>query len=261
MNLTCDSTSKIKWDAELYTQKHAFVFQYGSNLIDILKPGKSERILDLGCGTGELTSQISSLCNQVIGVDLSESMISKAKLNYKEIEFQVADARSYRTNEPFDAIFSNAAFHWIKEADILAETLFSCLKPGGRIVAEMGGYQNISKIRNALKKVLREFGISIVTEPWYFPTIGQYANHLEKAGLIVDAALLIERPTQLEGEDGMRKWLDQFADDFLDEADEAHHDEILETTVNRLRQVAYHEGSWWADYWRLRFVAHKPVAY
>lgn len=221
MNSIFLPTSKVEWDAELYTQKHAFVFEYGASLIDILKPTQSERILDLGCRTGELTSQIATRCNQVIGVDFSQSMINKAKQNHKEIEFQVGDARNYRTNEPFDAIFSNAAFHWIKEAGDFAETLFSCLKPGGRVVAEMGGYQNISQIRNALRETLNEFCVNVVTEPWYFPTIGQYADHLEKRGLIVDSALLFERPTRLEGENGMRKWLDQFAADYLVDAAES----------------------------------------
>jgi trans-aconitate 2-methyltransferase len=260
MNSNSLPASKVKWDAELYTQKHAFVFEYGANLIDILRPTQSERILDLGCGTGELTSQISARCHRVIGVDLSQSMIHKAQQNHQEIEFQVGDARNYRTHELFDAIFSNAAFHWIKEADALAETLFSCLKPGGRVVAEMGGYQNISQIRNALKETLNEFGVRVVTEPWYFPTIGQYADHLEKKGLIVDSALLFERPTRLAGEDGMRKWLDQFATDFLVDVAESCHEEIFDATVSRLRPVAYRDNNWWANYWRLRFVAHKPIA-
>src|SRR3978361_829172 len=136
----------MKWNAELYDQKHAFVYQYGESLLELLDAKPGEHILDLGCGTGHLTQRIQSLGAIVTGIDSSPEMIQQAEENFPEIKFSVANATNFYFEEPFDAIFSNAVLHWIKDQDSLIKTVYDNLKPGGRFVAEMGGRGNVSKM-------------------------------------------------------------------------------------------------------------------
>ena len=142
-------TAKLEWNANLYEQKHAFVWQYGTEVLKILAPQPGERILDLGCGTAQLTAQIAAAGAHVIGLDSSPAMIEQARSNYPELQFELADARDFHFAEPFDAVFSNAVLHWISAADRVARSLFLALKPGGRFVAEFGGRGCVREIRAA----------------------------------------------------------------------------------------------------------------
>jgi trans-aconitate methyltransferase len=128
----------MKWNAELYDDKHSFVFQFGENVLDLLEVKPGERILDIGCGTGYLTQQIQNQGAEVMGTDFSPEMIAQAKANYPDVSFAVADASNFSVEEPFDAVFSNAALHWIHNQDGLMKSVYNALKPGGRFVAEMG---------------------------------------------------------------------------------------------------------------------------
>ena len=204
------------WNASLYDQKHSFVSEYGKSLIPLLEPQPGESILDIGCGTGHLTKAIAEAGAHVVGIDSSASMIETARTTYPDIEFLVANARNFSFPTPFDAVFSNAALHWIPEAEEVVHSIATALKPGGRFVAEFGGKGNIATIIFALQQSLREIANIEADFGWYYPSIGEYASLLERHGLMVRMALLFDRPTKLEdGEKGLRNWLQMFRGDML----------------------------------------------
>src|SRR6266403_6293483 len=105
------------WNANLYDAKHAFVWKFGADLLPLLAAKSGERILDIGCGTGHLTAQIAESGANVLGVDRSPEMIRQARLKYPSLQFEVMDAREIALDGNFDAVFSNATLHWIKEPE------------------------------------------------------------------------------------------------------------------------------------------------
>jgi trans-aconitate 2-methyltransferase len=248
------------WDAALYQGKHGFVWQYGEDLLNLLSLQPGERILDLGCGTGQLTQQIAIAGAEVMGIDAAPTMIEQAKQNYPHLEFAVADARDFQVEQPFDAVFSNAVLHWILEPDAVIRCVYQALKPGGRFVAEFGGKGNIGAIAKALYSVLSATGCASpeTLSPWYFPSIGEYATRLEHQGFDVTYAVLFDRPTPLvDGDAGMANWLRMFASRFLDELPADQQTQVIQTVEQRLKPTLYREGTWTADYRRLRVVAIK----
>lgn len=248
------------WNSALYEGSHAFVWQYGESLLELLVPKAGERILDLGCGTGQLTEKIAQSGTFVHGIDSSLSMISTARSNYPQLDFAVADARNFQVNEPLDAVFSNAVLHWIKEPDAVINCVAKALKPGGRFVAEFGGKGNVGAIVRALLSVLSEIGCEEpqALNPWYFPSIGEYAGLLEKQGFDVGYAVLFDRPTPLEGGSaGMANWIKMFAGGFLSGLSDDVRSHVIRTVEEHLRSVLYRDGNWNADYRRIRIVAVK----
>ncbi|MEH2305309.1 methyltransferase domain-containing protein [Nostoc sp.] len=247
------------WNTDLYEDKHAFVWQYGENLLKVLNPKPGESILDLGCGTGQLTEKISQAGAEVTGIDRASSMIETAIQNYPHLRFDVADARDFQVLKPLDAVFSNAVLHWIKEADAAIASIHQALKPGGRFVTEFGGKGNVQAIVTALYSALEAIAISPqALNPWYFPSIGEYATLLEQQGFDVTYATLFARPTPLtEGEAGMANWLEMFADAFLAGLSADQKIQIIRTVEEYLLPTLYQQGNWTADYRRIRIVAIK----
>jgi trans-aconitate methyltransferase len=127
------------WNADIYDEKLSFVSELGKSLIEMLRPKQGEKILDLGCGTGELTNEIAKLGAEVVGMDASPDMIEKARKKYPYISFLVDRGETFRTQEHYDAIFSNAALHWMKQAESVVQSMALALREGGRLVAEFGG--------------------------------------------------------------------------------------------------------------------------
>src|SRR5262249_39834443 len=125
------------WDPASYARNARFVSDLGSPVVDLLAPKPGERILDLGCGDGVLTKKLVDLGCDVVGVDSSPAQVEAAKklgLNAFAIS-----AEDLPYTEEFDAVFSNAALHWIKNADVMLAEVYRSLGPGGRFVAECGG--------------------------------------------------------------------------------------------------------------------------
>jgi trans-aconitate methyltransferase len=245
------------WDSSLYDDRHSFVWKNVGDLIDLLAPRPGERILDLGCGTGHLTSRIAALGADVTGLDGSVSMIAQARQNYPKLRFVLSDARTFHFNEPFDAVFSNAALHWIPEAAAVIECISIALKPGGRLVLEMGARGNIARIVTALAAVMSEAGHA-VRNPWFFPSAGEYCSLLEAQGFEVRVLWTIERWNKLEHpEKGLREWLEMFAGTWFEGVPEKVREGLVAEIEARLRPTLWRDGSWWADYRRLRLVAHK----
>lgn len=249
-------TSKQAWNPELYEARHAFVWQLGQGILELLCPQKGERILDLGCGTGQLTHQIAESGAEVIGLDSSPDMIGQARQNYPALRFVLADAASMQFEQEFDAIFSNAALHWMLDSQQVARSMGRALKPGGRLAVEFGGKGNIAHIEAALQQVVAKYDDSFrPIAKTYFPSIPEYTSSLENAGFEVRMAHLFDRPTPLEGERGMENWLRQFSWYNFEALEPGKREQALTQVVEQLRISRYRQGQWFADYRRLRILA------
>jgi trans-aconitate methyltransferase len=256
------TTSANQWNPKLYDSRHAFVWERGAELLSLLDASRGEAILDLGCGTGHLTSRIAASGARVVGIDSSPEMIEEARKNYPELTFVVADAREFDLKEPFDAVFSNAVLHWVKEAGRVLECVWKALKPGGRFVAELGGRGNVRKLVEAFNHSLEKIGVpaDALSNPWYFPGIAEYSGLLEKQGFDVTFAMLFERLTALDdGEQGLRNWIRMFGGAFCSGLSAEMREQFIRESENVLRPTLFHDGAWFADYRRLRVVARKEA--
>lgn len=247
-----------RWDPELYEARHTFVWELGQGVLQLLAPKQDERILDVGSGTGQLTSQIAEAGADVTGVDSSPEMVGQARQNYPKLRFLLRSATALNFDQEFDAVFSNATLHWVLDAPAAARGIAKALKPGGRFVAEFGGYGNIRHIESAVRQIVAEDMPTIPEPRWYFPTVGEYAAVLEAAGLEVQFAQLFDRLTPLEGEEGMENWLRQFAWFYFESLGGPIRAQTMRRTIDQLRPALYKNGRWHADYRRLRVVAVKP---
>jgi trans-aconitate methyltransferase len=248
------------WNADLYDAKHAFVWKFGADLLPLLAPQSDERILDIGCGTGHLTAQIAESGARMVGVDRSREMVEAARKAYPTLHFEVADARELPYRAEFDAVFSNATLHWIREPDLVIRSVANALRPGGRFVAEFGGKGNIRKIKGALDQVLLELRAEAQGEisPWYYPSVSEYSILLEKNGFEVRFMNLFDRPTLLaDGDAGLRNWITMFGSDYLSKLGPGSREEFFRKVGELLRSELFRDGQWWADYRRLRFAAWK----
>jgi trans-aconitate 2-methyltransferase len=243
------------WNAERYEGRHGYVWQFGGDLMELLAPQTGERILDLGCGTGQLTARIAACGAQVLGLDSSVEMLGQARQNYPKLSFVLADATSFRFDEQFDAVFSNAVLHWVKNSEPAVAAIAAALKPGGRFVAEFGGKGNIESILAGLDTVLGAEAHERC--PWWFPSIGEYATLLERHGFDVQQAFLFDRPTPVEGENGMEDWIRMFCGSYFRGLDAKRAPEKILELVELLRPALYGDGFWTLDYRRLRVIATK----
>lgn len=248
-------TTGQSWNTEAYAANGRFVANLASGVVELLAPQAGERILDVGCGDGALTEQIAARGAQVKGVDSSLAMLDAAKKRGLDVEHHSADALPYRSE--FDAVFSNAALHWLsadKHPALLA-AIHRSLKPGGRFVAEMGGQGNIAAIRTALSAVLEPYGIDTEeAAASFYPAPTVYRRLLESAGFTVNSIELIPRPTPLPG--GMDTWLETFRNGVLDRLAPQDRASARNKTVQLLEPILRDgDGNWVADYVRLRFSA------
>lgn len=250
----------MKWDANLYDNKHSFVFQYGESVLELLGVKPGERVLDLGCGTGHLTKKIWEEGAEVIGIDASPEMIAQAKGNYPELDFSVANGANFSFEEPFNAVFTNATLHWIHDADGVIKSVYNSLKPGGRFVGEFGGKGNNQLMMAAAATVLKAHGDlnDKFVLPWYFPSTAEYATRLEAGGFRVTFATHFDRPTLLQdGREGIAKWFRMFGDSIFKTVPANKLPQILGEITDLLQPTNEVDGQWYADYKRLRFVAVK----
>jgi len=247
------------WDSSLYDDRHSFVWRAGASLVEMLHPEAGERILDLGCGTGHLTAKLAESGAKVTGMDSSTSMIAQARQNFPSLKFVLADARDFRFEEPFDAVFSNAALHWIHDAEAVVRCVGSALRSGGRFVLEMGVKGNVGRIRKAIEDELAE-AEHFPKCPWFYPSAGEYAGLLEKCGFEVRMAQTFDRWTKLEHpERGLREWIEMFAGAYFEGIQAGDKYRLLHAIEERLRPELHRDGAWWADYRRLRVEAVKTL--
>ena len=243
-------------DPKRYQAKHHYVTSAGTDLVETLDTQAGERVLDLGCGTGQLSAQIAAAGAEVVGIDLSAEMIEAAREEFPGLSFVVGDARDFSFAEPFDAVFSNAALHWVKPPEEALACIAACLGQGGRFVAELGGARNVATISRGLIDQLaaRDF---YPQSPWYFPSLGEYTRLVEQAGLRVAYASHFPRPTPLGGESGLRDWMEMFAETLMEGVPSSMREELWKAVEDAVRPALYGDGGWHADYWRLRVVAYK----
>lgn len=241
------------WDAAEYAAKGRFVADLAGGVVELLDPRPGERILDLGCGDGALTEKLRESGAEVVGVDASAEMLRAAQARGLEVYENRAEQLPF--NAEFDAVFSNAALHWIRNQAAVLEGVHRALKPGGRFAAEMGGLGNIAAIRVALQAVLNRYGIDAEeAAASFFPSTGEYRRLLERAGFKVQSIELIPRPTALPA--GMVGWLETFRNGVLDRLGMDERVSAVEEIVGLLRPVLRDsDGNWSADYVRLRFLA------
>ncbi len=244
------------WDPEGYARNARFVAELGMPVVELLAPKSGERILDLGCGDGYLTAKLVAMGCDVLGIDGSVEQIDAArKLG---LQAEVMDGAKLDFENEFDAVFSNATLHWIKDADALIAGVWKALKPGGRFVSESGGDGCVALIRGALEKALAKRGYDITDlNPWYFPTAEEYGRRLMAQGFEVEEIRVFPRPTPLPGE--MLGWLETFAKVFVSPFPPDERSNLLHEVQESLRPVLCKDGQWSADYTRLRFRAVKPA--
>ena len=251
----------IVWNSELYDDKHRFVYQYGESLLEILNPAEGEQILDLGCGTGSLTDQIAQKKARVSGIDASEDMILKARKNYPDIDFQILSAENMRYENCFDAVFSNAVFHWLEDPEKAMGNIYTSLKAKGRLVAEFGGKDNVKAMIDTLKENLIRTGHqeNALIDFWYFPSVAEYASLLEKTGFKISWIQYYDRPTELtDALTGVKDWFRMFGEYFFRNMTAEETEKVLELTQRQYAAMYTDKGKLFADYRRLRVVAVKP---
>jgi SAM-dependent methyltransferase len=246
------------WNASLYAETARYVAEHGNVILDWLAPQRGERILDLGCGDGALTEKIKQAGATVVGVDGNADMVAAAR--ERGLDARVGVAENLPFDGEFDAVFSNAALHWVLRAEAAVESVRRALRPGGRFVAEFGGRGNVAAIVAALTEVLKARDVDFTAvSPWYFPSDDEYAALLENHGFRVERAELAPRPTKLPAD--ISEWLANFAPSFVSGFSEQARTTALEETRELLKASCLTAGGdWIVDYVRLRVEAVRPQA-
>lgn len=244
------------WNPDQYARAASFVPMLGLPVLEILNPQPGERILDLGCGDGVLTEKLAGLGCEVVGVDSSPAQVAAARA--RGLDARVVDGQRLPFDAEFDAVFSNAALHWMRQPDAVIAGVWRALEPGGRFVAEMGGAGNIASILAALGAVLPRHGVDpLGLPPWYFPDEEEYRQKLVAAGFVVTFIERFARPTPLPGD--LEDWLETFAGSYLQAVPGAGRAQVIAELGDFLRPTLLSdEGVWVIDYVRLRFAATKP---
>ncbi len=246
-----------RWSAEDYARNGRFVSALARPMLDLLAPKAGMRILDLGCGDGVLTVEIAASGADVLGADLSDELLGAAAA--KGLKVQRVDGHALPFNSEFDAVFSNAALHWMRKPELVIAGVARALKPHGRFVGELGGHGNVAAIATAMRAVGKtRGGDPEKVAPWFFPSVEEYRRLLEKGGFRVDSMVLVPRPTPLEI--GMDGWLKTFGRSFFEQFEEPERSEVLAEVMDLLRpSLCDADGIWTADHIRLRFAATRAA--
>lgn len=242
-----------QWRTRSYQTHASFVPRLGQAVMDLLESRPGEQILDLGCGDGVLTQELAQSGAVVTGVDSSTELVDAARS--RGLDVRLMDATDLDFDQTFDAVFSNAALHWMRPAQAVIAGVARALRPGGRFVGELGGFGNVAAIRVALHTHLNHRGLEAKSlDPWYFPTVEDYARRLKAGGFLVREIDLIPRPTPLPTD--LRGWLETFAEPFMQALPPEQREDLLSDVTESLRPaVCDGQGGWVADYVRLRFYA------
>ena len=245
-----------QWKCTDYQTYADFVPALGVDVLGLLNPQTGEKILDLGCGDGALTSKILALGADVVGLDAADELATAAEK--RGLSILRLDAHGFSMPCTFDAVFSNAAMHWMHSPEKVIANVAASLKPGGRFVAEQGGFGNVAALSTAILAALDAMNLPLPEKfPWDFPTPEQQTQRLENAGLRVDVMQLFYRPTPLPK--GIKGWLQTFISPFVDGASEKDRENVIHHAVRLLTPILKDaSGQWMADYVRLRYRATKP---
>lgn len=245
-----------KWDAEGYQESFSFVYQYGDDVLSWLDISPGMRVLDIGCGNGILTAKMAEKGALVTGIDSSLEMFALAKQAHASLTFIHMDATQMHFDDEFDAVFSNAVFHWISDQHRLISGISRSLKKGGHLVCEFGGEGCALEVHKALQSAFEKHGL-VYRHAFYFPTIGMYAPLLEEHGLKVTQASLFPRPTKLTAGDTVTDWINMFITQPFAGVSESVKKDILTQAEKTLMPVLYQDNAWFIDYVRIRIKAVK----
>ncbi|GAB3279238.1 class I SAM-dependent methyltransferase [Actinocorallia lasiicapitis] len=256
----------MNWAVATYDSAFGYVSAHGAPLIDLLDPQPGEKIIDLGCGAGMLTAELSARGADPLGLDGNPHLIAQAGRQFPELSFAVGDPHDFTVADSYDAVISSSALHWMaRDPDAVLHRVHAALRPGGRFVAEMGGAGNCAELIAAMQTAWRDYDLREPELPWYFPTPADYASRLEEAGFTVRLLEFFDRPTRMtDAPDGAADWVRLFAAEALAEVPS----ELIEPVLARVNVLAApalrRESGWVADYVRLRFAAvrranSKPV--
>ena len=243
------------WSASDYAKNGRFVQDLAGPIFAMLSPKPGERVLDLGCGDGTLTTEIKAAGADVFGVDLSDELLAVARM--KGLAVRKADGHELDFVQEFDAVFSNAALHWMRAPDLVVAGVARALKPKGRFVGEFGGHGNVSAIATAMRAVAKtRGGDPNHVAPWFFPTVDEYSGLLVENGFTVQEIALVSRPTALKT--GMEGWLRTFGRSFFDQFEEPERSNAVNEALELLGpSLCDSQGRWTADHVRLRFAAER----
>lgn len=246
----------MKWNAEQYETQHAFVFKYGANLLDQV-PKTATSVLDVGCGTGDLTDQLRQRGCAVLGIDQSAEMIAEAEKLYPETSFEQQDITTMPIVHTYDVVFSNAVFHWITDQNQLLSQINRSLNLNGRLICEFGAAGNVAAICGAFGDELHALGLHYQV-PFFFPETTAYQQLLEKHGFEVTDILAYDRPTILQGGmQGLGNWVQQFFESDLSRLSDTQQEMVIAHMADHLQDKLWVDDHWEADYRRLRVVARK----
>jgi len=244
-----------RWSASDYARNGRFVQELAGPVFAMLEARRGERILDLGCGDGALTAEIKASGADVLGVDLSDELLAVARM--KGLNVRKVDGHALDFVSEFDAVFSNAALHWMRKPELVIAGVARALRPRGRFVGELGGHGNVAAIATAMRAVgaLRQ-GDPALVAPWFFPTVEEYGRLLAEGGFSVKQITLVPRPTPLKT--GIEGWLRTFGRSFFDQFPEPERTEVVGDVSELLRpSLCDAKGVWTADHIRLRFFAER----
>ncbi|MFN9934070.1 MAG: class I SAM-dependent methyltransferase [Cyanobacteriota bacterium] len=166
------SSGDQHWNPEQYGRNAPFVSDLGAPLVELLAPQPGERILDLGCGDGALTLRLLEHGCSLVAVDASAEMVEAARA--LGLDARSMDGQALAFANEFDAVFTNAALHWMPDPEAVIAGVWNALRPGGRFVGECGGHGNVAAIVAALDAALASRGKAVAC-PWFFPTPDDYA--------------------------------------------------------------------------------------
>ena len=244
-----------QWNPDTYARNARFVSDLGAGVFEWLAPRPGEQVLDLGCGDGALTEKLVAAGCRVIAIDSSAEQISAARA--RGLDARRGSAETLPFKEEFDAVFSNAVLHWIRDAGAVVSSVHRALKPGGRFVAELGGAGCVQTVRLALIDAANRRGLDgAALDPWFFPTEPAYRALLEARGFRVRAITHFPRPTPLPGD--ITDWLETFAQPFLGAVPASDRDSFIQEVRRAVKPSLFDLArGWTADYVRLRFDAQK----
>ena len=250
----------IQWEAGKYTENFDFVHRYGESVLELVEAEAGGLVVDLGCGNGALTQKLADRGYRVLGVDDSAEMVAEARALHPGLPFQKGDAVTFQLEEKADIIFSNAVLHWIdgSRQQALARNVAAQLKPGGQFIFEFGGKGCAERVHSSLERQFARRGLAY-PRTFYFPTIGEYAPILERAGFRVEYAVLFDRPTEQKTGDGLADWVRMFVKKPFEGLEPALGDEILRAAAEELRPALVRDGKWFVDYVRIRMKARKTA--
>jgi trans-aconitate methyltransferase len=248
----------MTWNAGSYDNQFGFVSRGGDSLIDLLDPQPGERVLDLGCGTGELAAKIAERGATVVGLDADRNMVEQARNRFPHLEFIVGDGHDFSIGT-FDCVFSNAALHWLTRPRAVTTSVRAALRNGGRFVAEQGGAGNVAQTIAALNAARADAGYGpVLPLPWYYPSVGEHATLLESCGFRVQMMVHFDRPSPLEDcPDGIVDWAQMFGSAFYRDLPAERLPAFFADAARHGQPLRRDDGVTVIDYVRLRWRAEK----